>query len=44
MRELHGIGLNVLIELDEKELMAGFERQRREKLIEAASSAPACWC
>jgi diguanylate cyclase (GGDEF)-like protein/PAS domain S-box-containing protein len=35
-RELHGIGLNVLIELDEKELMAAFERQRREKLVEAA--------
>jgi diguanylate cyclase (GGDEF)-like protein/PAS domain S-box-containing protein len=37
MRELHGIGLNVLIGLDEKELMAGFERQRREKLIEAGT-------
>ncbi|MTV37083.1 putative bifunctional diguanylate cyclase/phosphodiesterase [Duganella radicis] len=35
MRELHGIGLNVLIALDEQELMAGFERQRREKLWEA---------
>jgi diguanylate cyclase (GGDEF)-like protein/PAS domain S-box-containing protein len=35
MRELHGIGLNVLIGLDEKELMAGFERQRREKIWEA---------
>jgi diguanylate cyclase (GGDEF)-like protein/PAS domain S-box-containing protein len=35
MRELHGIGLNVLIGLDEQELMAGFERQRREKIWEA---------
>jgi diguanylate cyclase (GGDEF)-like protein len=36
MRELHGIALNVLVGLDEKELMAGFERQRREKLWEGA--------
>jgi len=36
MRELHGIGLNVLIGLDETELMAGFERQRNEKMWEAA--------
>ncbi|MHA4870976.1 bifunctional diguanylate cyclase/phosphodiesterase [Duganella sp. PWIR1] len=35
MRELHGIGLNVLIGLDEQELMLGFERQRREKIWEA---------
>ncbi|WP_373991776.1 EAL domain-containing protein [Duganella sp. BuS-21] len=35
MRELHGIGLNVLIGLDEQELMVGFERQRREKIWEA---------
>ncbi|MRW84819.1 EAL domain-containing protein [Pseudoduganella sp. FT26W] len=34
MRELHGIALNVLVGLDETELMAGFERQRREKLWE----------
>jgi diguanylate cyclase (GGDEF)-like protein/PAS domain S-box-containing protein len=36
MRELHGIALNVLVGLDETELMAGFERQRREKLWEGA--------
>jgi diguanylate cyclase (GGDEF)-like protein/PAS domain S-box-containing protein len=35
--ELHGIALNVLVGLDEQELMAGFERQRREKLWEAAT-------
>ncbi|NVM77153.1 diguanylate cyclase (GGDEF)-like protein/PAS domain S-box-containing protein [Duganella sp. SG902] len=34
-RELHGIGLSVLVGLDEADLMAGFERQRREKLWEA---------
>jgi diguanylate cyclase (GGDEF)-like protein/PAS domain S-box-containing protein len=36
VRELHGIALNVLVGLDERELMAGFERQRREKLWEGA--------
>jgi diguanylate cyclase (GGDEF)-like protein/PAS domain S-box-containing protein len=35
MRALHGVPLNVLVGLDETELMAGFERQRREKLWEA---------
>jgi diguanylate cyclase (GGDEF)-like protein/PAS domain S-box-containing protein len=35
--ELHGIALNVLVGLDEQELMAGFERQRREKLWEATT-------
>ncbi|MYM84953.1 EAL domain-containing protein [Duganella sp. FT50W] len=35
MRELHGIALNVLVGLDERELMAGFEGRRREKLWEA---------
>jgi diguanylate cyclase (GGDEF)-like protein/PAS domain S-box-containing protein len=35
MRELHGVALNVLVGLDEKELMAGFESQRREKLWES---------
>jgi hypothetical protein len=34
MRALHGVGLNVLVGLDEQELMAAFERQRREKLLE----------
>jgi diguanylate cyclase (GGDEF)-like protein/PAS domain S-box-containing protein len=37
MSELHGIALNVLVGLDEQELMAGFERQRREKLWEATT-------
>jgi len=36
MRELHGIALNVVVGLAEKELMAGFERQRREKIAEAS--------
>jgi diguanylate cyclase (GGDEF)-like protein/PAS domain S-box-containing protein len=35
-RALRGIALNVAVGLDEQELMAGFERQRREKLGEAA--------
>jgi diguanylate cyclase (GGDEF)-like protein/PAS domain S-box-containing protein len=35
MRALHGVPLNVLVGLDETELMAGFERQRREKLWES---------
>ncbi|MYM31327.1 EAL domain-containing protein [Duganella sp. CY15W] len=34
MRALHGVGLNVLVGLEEQELMAAFERQRREKLLE----------
>ncbi|OEZ60330.1 EAL domain-containing protein [Duganella sp. HH105] len=36
MRELHGIALNVVVGLAEKEQMAGFERQRREKIAEAS--------
>jgi diguanylate cyclase (GGDEF)-like protein len=36
MRALHGVPLNVLVGLDEEEMMAGFERQRREKLWESA--------
>ena len=36
MRELHGVALNVVVGLAEKELMAGFERQRREKIWEAS--------
>ena len=35
MRALHGVPLNVLVGLDETELMAAFERQRREKLWES---------
>jgi diguanylate cyclase (GGDEF)-like protein/PAS domain S-box-containing protein len=36
MRELHGAGLKVVVGLAEGELMAAFERQRRDKLIQAA--------
>ena len=36
MRALHGVPLNVVVGLDEREPMAGFERQRREKLWESA--------
>jgi diguanylate cyclase (GGDEF)-like protein/PAS domain S-box-containing protein len=38
---LHGVPLNVLVGLDETELMAGFERQRREKLWEAGIASAA---
>ncbi|MRW88656.1 EAL domain-containing protein [Duganella sp. FT80W] len=34
LRELHGLALNVMVALDENEVMAGFARQRREKLWE----------
>ncbi|MCU6501762.1 EAL domain-containing protein [Rugamonas sp. A1-17] len=36
MREVHGVALNVVVGLAEKEQMAGFERQRREKIGEAS--------
>ncbi|MBV6322664.1 EAL domain-containing protein [Duganella violaceipulchra] len=36
MRELHGVALNVVVGLSEREQMAGFERQRREKIWEAS--------
>jgi len=35
LRELHGIALNVLVGLDERELMANWDSRRREKLLAA---------